>query len=59
MIGNCFFPLERHFRKKEEDCKLFLIFSAKLKIKAKEMGKNGVCVIEGHTLICGVPSKGQ
>jgi len=39
MIGNCFLPLGSRFSKNEEDHKLFLIFSAKLKIKGKRNGK--------------------
>jgi len=35
MIGNCFSPPESQYSKNEEDFKLFLIFSAKLKIKGK------------------------
>ena len=51
MIGNCFFPLERQYSKNEEYVKYFLIFSAKLKSKEREMGKNGMKLQENYRVM--------
>ena len=45
------FPLERYCSKNEEYFKYFLIFSAKLKSKEREMGKNGMKLQENYRVM--------